>query len=127
MRTRLTGFASRRPTVLLEYVDAEGRERSERLDVPKVTMERPSARRMVVGETLRLDLRVRVDTETDERESLLNFAPPERVDETMISAAQVSAVLANLESLRAAGSYLDALAYDGTANSSWLNSSPSAP
>ncbi|MGI9625483.1 MAG: M14 family metallopeptidase, partial [Longimicrobiales bacterium] len=113
MRTSLTGFASRRPTVILDYVDAEGRAQSEQLDIPKVTMERPSARRMVVGETLRLDLRVRVDTELDERESLLNFAPPERVDETMISAAQVSAVLANLEALRAGGSYQDALAYDG--------------
>ena len=117
LRTRLTGFATQRPAVVVRYRTAEGDTAEVRLDIPKVTMERPSVRRAVVraGETSGLDLslRVRVNTELDVRDSLLTYAPPLRVDESMISAEQVATTLANLESLRAEGSYATTLAFDG--------------
>src|SRR5262249_18915254 len=59
----------------------------------------------------RLDLRVKVDTEKDEREALVQRSDERRVDTTMMSAEQVRAVLVNLGRLRAAGLYRDALAY----------------
>ena len=48
----------------------------------------------------------------DERDALLVMARPEQVDARMISAAQVEATLANLATLRGAGMYTGALAYD---------------
>lgn len=121
LRTRLTGFATQRPAVVVRYATAEGDSAEMRLDVSKVEMERPSVRRIVVtppaaeGATPSLDLslRVRVDTERDVRDSLLTYATPERVDESMISAEQVAAALANLEALRERGAYPEALAWDG--------------
>ena len=59
----------------------------------------------------RLDLRVKVDTEKDERDALIKRTADERVDRTMLSAEQVTAVFANLNRLRTAGAYRDALAY----------------
>src|SRR5205814_609971 len=59
----------------------------------------------------RLDLRVKVDTEKDEREALIKRTDEIRVDRTIISAEQARAVFANLNRLRAAGVYRDALAY----------------
>src|SRR5207237_5379098 len=59
----------------------------------------------------RLDLRVKVDTEKDEREALVQRSDETRVDRTVISAEQVNAAFANLGRLRAAGLYRDALAY----------------
>lgn len=116
LRTRLTGFATNRPAVVVRVQTETGEAREVRLDISKVRMERPSVRRMEIAPaspTVRsLDLRVRVDTEADDRTRLLNYARPEQVDETMISAEQVTATLANLEALRAAGSYTSALAYD---------------
>src|SRR5262249_27063482 len=57
------------------------------------------------------DVRVKTDTEKDERDALVRRAAEERVDRTVISAEQVQAALANLARLRAAGLYRDALAY----------------
>ena len=59
----------------------------------------------------RLDFRVRVDSEMDERDALLQLARPEQVDERMISAQQVAATVANLAALREAGVHAGALAY----------------
>src|SRR5207237_4865410 len=59
----------------------------------------------------RLDLRVKVDTEKDEREALVQRSDETRVDRTVISAEQVNAAFATLGRLRAAGLYRDALAY----------------
>ncbi len=115
-RIAFTGFATNRPAVVVRYTRRDGTTGRERLDVPKIAMERPSLRRAVVApespRLSRLDFRVRVDTELDERASHLALAPPEQVDERMISAEQVAAVLANLAELREHGLYTGALAYD---------------
>ena len=115
-RVSLTGFATNRPAVIVRYETRDGTKGERRLDIPKVTMERPSLRRAVIVPSspalARLDLRVRVDSETDERDALLNLARPEQVDARMISAEQVAATLANLAALRDAGMYSDALAYE---------------
>ena len=121
-RVSLTGFATDRPAVVVRYTTRDGAEGERRLDIPKVTMERPSLRRAVVAPESaqvppspalpRLDFRVRVDSEADERDALLIMATPEQVDARMISAEQVTATLANLATLRDAGMYPGALAYD---------------
>ena len=115
-RITFTGFATDRPAVVVRYQTRDGERGERRLDIPKITMERPSLRRAVVAPGSpalpRLDLRVRTDSETDEREALLNMASPLQVDARMISAEQVAATLANLGALRDAGMYPTALAWD---------------
>ena len=115
-RITFTGFATDRPAVIVRYETRDGATGERRLDIPKVTMERPSLRRAVVAPQSpaypRLDLRVRVDSELDEREALLNMASPLQVDARMISAEQIAATLANLGDLRDAGLYGTALAWD---------------
>jgi hypothetical protein len=114
---RLTGFATSRPAVVVRYTDRSGGTGEIRLDIPKIDMPRPSARRAVVRAGVpgieRLDLRIRVDAESDERSGWLQLAPPEQVDERMISAAQVEATIGHLNTLRQAGLYTSALAFDG--------------
>jgi len=111
----ITGFDAPRPSVVVQCVERNGRRGEFRLDVPKITIDRPQTLAAVVRAGSdgieRLDLRVKVDTEKDERETLIQRAADERVDRTVISAEQVSAVLGNLRRLRAAGLYRDALAY----------------
>ncbi len=115
-RITFTGFATNRPAVVVRYETRDGRTGERRLDIPKITMERPSLRRAVIAPQspalARLDLRVRVDTEADERDALLIQARAEQVDARMISAEQVAATLSNLGALRDAGMYAGALAYD---------------
>ena len=115
-RITFTGFATNRPAVIVRYETRNGASGERRLDIPKVAMERPSLRRAVVAPSSpaypRLDLRVRTDSEMDEREALLNMASPLQVDARMISAEQVAATLANLGALRDAGLYPTALAWD---------------
>ena len=86
-----------------------------RLDIPKIAVDRPQTLAAAVRAGRdgieRLDLRVKVDTEKDERDALVKRTADERVDRTMLSAEQVTAVFANLNRLRAAGLYRDALAY----------------
>ena len=48
-RISLTGFATDRPAVVVRYETRDGREGEERLDIPKITMERPSLRRAVIA------------------------------------------------------------------------------
>src|SRR5262249_43717815 len=64
----------------------------------------------------RLDVRVKVDTQRDQRGELVKKARAEMVDEQIISAEQVAALVKTLGRLRAAGLYRDALAYHDLGN-----------
>ena len=111
----VTGFDVARPSVLVEYTERGGRTGVVRLDVPKIAVDRPQTLAATVragrNGIARLDLRVKVDTEKDERDALIKRTADERVDRTMLSAEQTAAVFANLNRLRAAGLYRDALSY----------------
>ena len=111
----VTGFDAPRSSVVVDYVEQNGRRGEARLDVPKITVDRPQALAALVREGKegieRLDVRIKVDTARDEREALVRRAAEERVDRTVISAEQAQAALRNLVRLRAAGLYRDALAY----------------
>ena len=110
-----SGFRTNRPAVVIDYAERGGRRGEARLDVPKVKIKKPKAMaaRVRVGHPglERLDLRVKVDSETDERDALVKRKRAEQVDEQILSAEQVKAILANLEGLRGEGLYRDALAY----------------
>jgi len=111
----ITGFDAPRPSVVVEYVEASGRAGVVRLDVPRVAVDRPQTLAATVRAGHdgidRLALRLKVDTEKDERESLVQRADERRVDTTIMSAEEAQALFANLGRLRAAGLYRDALAY----------------
>ncbi len=112
-----SGFATSRPAVIVNYRERSGETSEMRLDIPRITMERPSAREAHVREGTpglsHLALRVRVDTDADMRDSLLAYAPPLQVDERMISAEQVEAAIGHIEAMRARGMYASALAFPG--------------
>ena len=114
---RVTGFATSRPAVVVEYETSEGESGEVRLDIPKTSLERPSARmaRVRTGQPglSHLGLRVRVDTELDMRDSLIATTGERQVDERMVSAEQVVATMREIEGLRAAGLYTSALSYEG--------------
>ena len=114
-RIHFTGFATSRPAVVVEYEDNDGTKGELRLDIPKIEMDRPRAlaARVRAGERgiTRLDVRVKVDTENDERDQLSKRTRSEQVDERILSAAQVKATIEHLSSMRADGLYLNALAY----------------
>src|SRR5262249_27215601 len=105
----VTGFDSARPSVAVEYVERSGRRGERHLDLPKVAVDRPQTLAALVKAGRdgieRLDLRLKVDTEKDERDELVKRTAEERVDRTIMSAEQVSAMIANLGRLRAAGLY----------------------
>ncbi|MBI3402778.1 MAG: hypothetical protein HY048_15280 [Acidobacteria bacterium] len=111
----VTGFDRARPSVVVEYVDRNGARGDVHLDIPKIAVDRPQTLAASVRAGRdgieRLELRVKVDTEKDERDALIKRTADERVDRTVISAAQVSAVFANLTRLHAARLYRDALSY----------------
>ena len=111
----VTGFDASRPSVVVEYVERNGRRGQMRLDIPKIAVDRPQtlAAHVRAGKNGidRLDVRVKTDTDRDERAQLIARADEFRVDRTMISAEQVSAMFANLNRLHDAGLYRDALAY----------------
>ncbi|HEY7289365.1 MAG TPA: M14 family zinc carboxypeptidase [Vicinamibacterales bacterium] len=111
----VTGFDSSRPAVVAEYVERSGRRGEIRLDIPKIAVDRPQALRARVRDGAdgiqQLDLRLKVDMEKDERNALVARADEFRVDRSVISAEQVRAVLENLNALRGASLYRDALAY----------------
>jgi hypothetical protein len=129
-RITFTGFATDRPAVLITYREKGGRTGEARLDIPKVTLDAPEALAAVVSEGRdgieRLELRAKVDSQKDERAELVKYARAEEVDQRIMSAEEVSGILANLGQLRSAGSYTDALAYHDlgslqvTAAWSWL-------
>ena len=111
----VTGFDAPRPSVVVDYVERGGRRGQASLDIPKIAVDRPQTLAALVRAdhdgVERLDLRVKTDTERDEREALVKRAAEERVDRTVISAEQVSAAFVNLQRLREAGLYREALAY----------------
>jgi hypothetical protein len=111
----VTGFDAARPSVVVQYVERSGRRGEVHLDIPKIAVERPQTLAATVRASRdgieRLDLRLKVDTEKDDREALVKRTAEERVDRTMMSAEQASAVFANLDRLRGAGLYREALAY----------------
>ncbi|MYE33654.1 MAG: hypothetical protein F4X23_02220 [Gemmatimonadales bacterium] len=117
LRVSFTGFATSRPAVVVAFEDAAGAADTMRLDIPKTGLERPSARLAIVraGEPgiAHLGLRVRVDTDTDMRDSLLNYASPRQVDRSMVSAEQIEATVREIEALRAGGLYRSSLAWAG--------------
>jgi hypothetical protein len=114
---RVTGFATARPAVVVTYRDAQGDSAQIRRDIPKTTLERPSARMAKVQDGVagltHLGLRVRVDTDENVRDTLLSYGTARQVDRTMVSAEQIEAVMGEIERLRAAGLYTSALAYEG--------------
>jgi hypothetical protein len=114
-RITVTGFDAPRPSVVIDYVERNGRRGTVRLDVPKIAVDRPQTLAALVRAGRdgieQLDLRVKVDTARDERDALVQRAAEERVDRTIISAEQVEASVRNLHRLRASGLYRDALAY----------------
>ncbi|NNL29615.1 MAG: hypothetical protein HKO77_01265, partial [Gemmatimonadetes bacterium] len=114
---RITGFATSRPAVVVAYETADGAVDTLRLDIPKTSLERPSARlaRVRAGEPglTHMGFRVRVDTDRDMRDSLIATTREIAVDERMVSAQQVTATVAEIEALRAAGLYSSTLAYQG--------------
>jgi hypothetical protein len=114
---RVTGFATSRPAVVLEYETADGRSEEARLDIPRTSLRRPSARQATVRADepgiARLGLRVRVDTDRDMRDSLITTRQELSVDENMVSAEQVVQTLREIEALRDAGLYPSELAWPG--------------
>jgi hypothetical protein len=114
---RFTGFASPRPAVVVEYRERGGNEGSRRIDLRPVTVDRPEALAALVRDGRagleQLHVRIKVDTERDERELLIRRARTDRVESTIMSAQQVTAMTDHLGRLRSAGLYLDALAYHG--------------
>ena len=115
-----TGFATSRPSVVVT-VGAEpgGTDDSVtvRLDIPRTALQRPSARmaKVTAGKTGLdlLALRVRVDTDADMRDSLLDHARAEAVDRSMVSAQQIEATVHEMSALREAGLYRAELAFEG--------------
>ena len=110
-----TGFASPRPAVVVKYTERGGGEGKVRRDIRRVDLERPQALAATVRDGRdgieRLELRVKVDTEMDQRAELLKRARVEEVDRRIMSAQQVTALVDNLSRLQQAGLYRDALAY----------------
>ena len=110
-----TGFATNRPAVTVTYRERNGGGGEARLDIPAVSLDMPDALAAVVKAGAngieRLDLRVKVDTEKDERPDLVKRARAEDVDRRIISAEEVTSVVTNLNQLRSAGLYKEALAY----------------
>ena len=119
-RISITGFDAARPSVVVEYTERNGQKGEVRLDIPKIAVDRPQTlgARVRAGQdgVDRLDLRLKVDTEKDEREALVKRSDETRVDRTMISAEQANAVFTNLARLHDARLYRDALAYNDLGN-----------
>lgn len=114
---RLTGFRTSRPAVVVEYETEAGAAGTIRRNLPKVEVERPRARRALVraGEPglSSLTLRVKVDTEADERDYYLERHGEDAADERILSAAAAARTVEILGELRAAGLYRNALAFAG--------------
>ena len=105
----VTGFATSRPAVVVSYETTDGNHGQERLDIPKTSLARPSARmaRVKAGQSgvSHLALRVPVDTDRDMRDSLIMVAREQSVDERMVSAEMIAGVAGEIEALREAGMY----------------------
>jgi hypothetical protein len=110
-----TGFATDRPAVVVKYRERNGRTGEVRMDVPKVALEVPEASTIVVkagrAGIERLDVRVKVDAQKDDHAALVKRAREEEVDRRIMSADEVSAIVANINQLRSRGLYKSTLAY----------------
>ena len=116
-KTTLTGFGSPRPAVVIDYRERSGRTGRARLDIERVALERPSslAARVRDGQSgiEQLDLRIKVDSETNRRHELIAQAMSTEsdVDRAVMSAEQVVAMTEALARLRSGGLYRTALAF----------------
>ena len=117
VKITMTGFALSAPGVRIAYRDRDGHARTASMDVPKVRIDRPSAWSARVREgqdgLTELSLRLKVDSEKDQRAELITRFAEDRIDSRMMSAEQVAAVVGNVQRLRAAGLYRSALAFHG--------------
>ena len=117
---RFTGFRTSRPAIVVDYTARDGRTGSVRRNIPKVEVERPRAMaaRVRAGSAGvdGLRLRVKVDTDGDERDYYVERHGEDAADERILSAAQATRVLEILGDLRAAGLYSDELAFAGLGN-----------
>ena len=111
----LTGFGSPRPAVVIDYRLADGTEGSLRRDIPRVELSTPQtiAASIRAGQDgiEQLELRVKVDSEADERAALIQRADEREVDRRILSAKQVTDTLHNLGQLQESGLYPEALTY----------------
>lgn len=116
-KIRLTGFATSRPAVVIDYTEADGETGQIRRDVPLVAVERPSALAATVRSGEQgldsLELRVKVDFENDLRLDLLQQGDEYQVDTRVMSAVQATAMIDNLEELRGRELYESELAFHG--------------
>ena len=116
-RTTLTGFGTPRPSVVIAYRERNGQKGRARLDLERVKLERPSVLAALVREGQsgieQLDLRIKVDTETNRRDELIAQAmsSESEVDRAVMSAEQVIAMVKTLTHLRNRGLYRSALAF----------------
>ena len=114
---RLTGFRTGRPAIVVDYTAADGRAGAVRRNLPKVEVDRPRAMsaRVAAGSpgVSSLRLRVKVDTDADERDYFVSRHGEDAADERILSAEQVTRMLELLGELRAAGLYADELATAG--------------
>ena len=114
---RFTGFKTSRPAIVVDYTAADGMTGTVRRNISKVEVGRPRAMaaRVSAGSSGvdGLRLRVKVDTDADERDYYVARHGEDAADERIMSAAQATRVLELLGEMRAAGLYSDELAFTG--------------
>ena len=114
---RFTGFKTGRPAIVVDYTTADGMTGTVRRNIPKVEVGRPRAMaaRVTAGSSGvdGLRLRVKVDTDADERDYYVERHGEDAADERILSAAQATRVLELLGDMRGAGLYSDELAFSG--------------
>ncbi len=116
-RIRFTGFRTSRPAVVVEYATSDGATGEIRRNLSQVEVDRPRARALTArsGESgvERLELRVKVDTDADERPWYVERYGEDPTDERILSARQATRTLEILGDLREAGLYRSELAFAG--------------
>ena len=112
-----TGFKTSRPAIVVDYTMADGSTGTVRRNIPKVEVGRPKAMtaRVSAGNTGldALRLRVKVDTDADERDYYVERHGEDDADERIMSAGQVTRVMELLGELRGVGLYSSELAFAG--------------
>ncbi len=112
-----TGFRTSRPAIVVDYVTTEGRSETVRRNIANVEVDRPRAMtaRVRAGSpgVSALRLRVKVDTDADERDVYVSHHGDDATDERILSAAEAIRKLDILGALRAAGLYEEELAFAG--------------
>ena len=112
-----TGFKTSRPAIVVDYTAADGMTGTVRRNIPRVEVGRPRAMtaRVSAGNNGldALRLRVKVDTDADERDYYVERHGEDAADERIMSAAQATRAVELLGEMRAAGLYSDELAFTG--------------